>query len=62
VTGDRALVIGFSRQGADFCTRYRRVARISTPEGSDERGEPIASCTLDGTLAQVWPRIVARSE
>ena len=62
VTGRQALVIGYSRQAADFCTGYRLVARISTPDGSDERGQPIARCTLRGTLAQVWPQIVERSD
>jgi hypothetical protein len=62
VTGRQALVIGYSRPAADFCTGYRLVARISTPDGSDERGQPIARCTLTSTLAQVWPRIVERSD
>ena len=29
------------------------------PIANDERGEPIARCTLTGTLAQVWSRFVA---
>jgi len=62
VNGRRALVIGYSRRTADFCTGYRLVARISTPRGSNERGEPIARCTLIGTLAHVWRRIVATSD
>lgn len=61
VTGRRALVVGYPRRAADFCAGFRLVARISTPRGSDERGNPIARCMLDGTLAQVWPRIVATS-
>jgi Dolichyl-phosphate-mannose-protein mannosyltransferase len=61
VRGRRALVIGFPRRAADFCTGYRLVAHVATPTGSDERGEPIARCTLAGTLAQVWPTIAARS-
>ncbi|HZS58109.1 MAG TPA: hypothetical protein VFA43_02490 [Gemmatimonadaceae bacterium] len=60
--GRRALLVGYSRRAAGFCAGYRRVARISTPDGSDERGEPIARCTLDGTLAHVWSRIVATSD
>jgi hypothetical protein len=35
------------------------VARISGANDSDEAGEPIARCTLRGTLAGVWPAIVA---
>ena len=61
-TGRRALVVGYPRAAADFCTGYRLVARIATPHGSDERGEPIGRCSLDGTLAQVWPQIVAGSD
>jgi len=62
VHGRRALLVGYTRRAADFCAGYRRVARIATPHGSDERGEPIARCTLDGTIAHVWPRIVATSD
>jgi hypothetical protein len=62
VNGRRALLVGYSRRAADFCAGYRRVASIATPHGSDERGEPIARCTLDATLAHVWPRIVATSD
>jgi hypothetical protein len=62
VTGRRALLVGYSRTAADSCTSFRRVARVSTPRGSNERGEPIARCTLDGTLAHVRPQIIATSE
>ncbi len=62
VTGRRALLVGYSRRAADFCTGYRLLARVGTPHGSDERGEPIAQCTLKGTLAHVWPEIVATSD
>lgn len=60
VNGRRALVVGYSHRTASFCPGYRVVARISTI-GSDERGNEIAHCTLRGTLARVWPLIVARS-
>jgi hypothetical protein len=35
--------------------------RVCAPHAVDneERGRPIAHCILDGTLAQVWSRIVA---
>ena len=62
VAGRRALVVGYSRRAADFCTGYRAVARISSANESDEGGQPIARCTLRGTLAQVWPSIVATQE
>lgn len=62
VNGRHALLVGYSRRAADFCASYRRVAHISTPRGSDERGEPIARCVLKSSLAQVWPRIVATSD
>jgi Dolichyl-phosphate-mannose-protein mannosyltransferase len=59
VAGRRALVVGYSRNAARFCTGYRLLARISSADDSDEGGQPIARCTLRGTLAQVWPSIVA---
>ena len=59
VAGRRALVIGYSRHAASFCSGYRLVARISAADDSDEGGEPIARCALRGTLAEVWPSIVA---
>lgn len=61
VTGRQALVVGYSRRTATFCTDYREVARIST-EGSDERGSEIARCVLRGTLNEEWPLIVASSD
>ena len=62
VTGRQALVVGYSRRAATFCTGYRLVARISSANDSNEGGEPIARCTLRGTLAQVWPSIVATAQ
>jgi Dolichyl-phosphate-mannose-protein mannosyltransferase len=62
VNGRQALVVGYSRPGAGFCTGYRIVAHIATPHGSDERGEPIARCILLGTLAHVWPQIIVTSD
>jgi hypothetical protein len=62
VTGRRALLVGYSRSTAAFCTSFRLIAHISTPRGSNEHGEPIARCVLKGTLAHVWPQIVATSD
>ncbi len=62
VAGRQALVIGFSRRAAGFCSGYRVVARISSANDSDEGGHPIARCTLRGTLAEVWPGIVAMQD
>ena len=60
--GRRALVVGYSRRAARFCSGYRVLARISSADDSDEGGQPIARCTLRGALAQVWPSIVATQE
>jgi hypothetical protein len=60
VTGQQALVIGFSRHTANFCTGYKLLARISTTY-SDERGNEIARCTLGATLTGAWPLIAAGS-
>lgn len=59
VAGRHALLIGYSRRGAVFCSGYRVVAHISTANDSDEGGRPIATCTLTGTLIKAWPSIVA---
>jgi hypothetical protein len=29
------------------------------PVDNEERGRPIARCALDGTLAEIWPQVVA---
>jgi hypothetical protein len=44
---------------APFCRGYRRVDTIAMPVDNEERGRPIARCTLAGTLAQVWPQLLA---
>jgi len=31
------------------------------PVDNEERGEPIARCTLTGSLTQVWPQVVRLS-
>jgi hypothetical protein len=59
VAGRRALVVGYTRHAASFCSGYRVVAHISTADDSDEGKEPIAHCTLLGTLTDVWPRVIA---
>jgi Dolichyl-phosphate-mannose-protein mannosyltransferase len=61
VTGRQALLVGFSRgDAATFCGGYRVVAKIAMPVDNDERGAQVARCTLDGSLAAVWPRILSR--
>jgi hypothetical protein len=55
----RAVLVGFTPGEASFCDGYQAVARIQMPVDNEERGRPIARCTLDGSLAQVWPQIVA---
>ena len=59
VDGRRALLVGLSKGDAGFCRGYRVVARIAMPVDNEERGHPIARCTLEGSLAEVWPRVVA---
>ena len=59
VTGREAVLVGYDRQSASaFCQRYRLVARISMPVANDERNQPVARCTLSGSLADLWPMIV----
>ena len=62
VAGRQALLIGYSRRDAGFCSEYRVVARISAANDSNEGGEPIARCTLRGSLTEVWPSMVATND
>ena len=62
VTGRQAVVIGYSRRAADLLHRLQRRRAHLAAVDSDERGKPIARCTLRGTLAGVWPSIVAAEE
>jgi hypothetical protein len=59
VGGQRAVLVGFTPGEASFCRGYQAVARIQMPVDNEERGRPIARCTLDGSLAQIWPQILA---
>src|SRR5207302_1570947 len=40
---------------------YQIVGRIAMPTANAERGQPIARCTLDRTLAAAWPQILRLS-
>ncbi|HEY8030488.1 MAG TPA: glycosyltransferase family 39 protein [Gaiellaceae bacterium] len=60
VTGRNAVLVGFPRAQATFCTGYRVVARIAMPVENQERGQPVARCMLDASLTSLWPRLVAR--
>ena len=55
VAGRRALV-GFYHP--PFCDRYRVVDHVRMPTDNEERGAPVASCTLRAPLATLWPRLV----
>ena len=58
VQGRQALLIGFSRSDAGFCRDYRLVGSIRMPVDNEERGQPIARCTLEQSLAQIWPQVL----
>lgn len=61
VQGRSAVLVGWTARDVDgFCRGYRQVATIAMPVKNEERGLPIARCTLDGSLSEVWPRIVDR--
>jgi hypothetical protein len=52
-------LVGFAQEAAaSFCRGYRIVGRIRMPVDNEERGRPIARCTLSGTLKQVWPAVL----
>jgi hypothetical protein len=59
VSGRSALLVGFTRNEAGFCHGYRLLGRIAMPVDNEERGRPIARCTLNESLDQLWPRIVS---
>jgi len=59
VTGRHAILVGFPEGTASgFCRRYARLSRIKMPTANQERGLPIARCTLNSNLATDWPRIL----
>jgi 4-amino-4-deoxy-L-arabinose transferase-like glycosyltransferase len=58
VAGRRALLVGFSSRDAFFCRSYQLLTRIRMPVDNEERGQPIARCTLDGPLVEIWPGLV----
>jgi len=59
VVGRRAILVGFPKAKASgFCRGYTLLARIQMPTANQERGLPIARCTLDSTLAAEWPQIL----
>jgi 4-amino-4-deoxy-L-arabinose transferase-like glycosyltransferase len=58
VHGREAVLVGFSRADARFCDAYRLVGRVAMPVDNEERGRPIARCTLDGSLGRIWPELV----
>ena len=59
VHGRRALLVGFKEGNASFCTSYHVVGHIQMPVDNEERGREIATCRLAGSLAKVWPRVLA---
>jgi hypothetical protein len=59
VRGRRALLVGFHRANAGFCAGYRVVGHVEMPVDNEERGREIASCRLAGSLASVWPKVLA---
>ena len=61
VNGRDALLVGLTRQDARFCRGYRVVGRIAMPVDNEERGRPLARCTLRNDVASLWPQIVAAS-
>jgi 4-amino-4-deoxy-L-arabinose transferase-like glycosyltransferase len=58
VSGRRAVLVGFDGPDAPFCSDYRVVSRIAMPVDNEERGRPIARCTLTASLDDLWPSLV----
>jgi hypothetical protein len=61
VAGRRAVLVGFSRGYVPFCRNYTLVGRITMPVDNEERNGPIARCTLDRSLASIWPQLIRLS-
>jgi hypothetical protein len=59
VEGRHALLVGISAAAAGFCRGYRAVGSITMPVDNEERGRPIARCTLADSLSRIWPRLLA---
>jgi hypothetical protein len=59
VDGRRALLVGFRKADAGFCHGYRVVGHVRMAVDNEERGREIAACTLNGSLAAVWPQVLA---
>ena len=58
VAGRRAVLVGFTGgQASGFCRGYTRLGSIEMPTANQERGLPIAACTLSSSLAAEWPAI-----
>jgi len=59
VTGRNAILVGFPEgKASGFCRGYALLGRIQMPTANQERGLPIARCTLDSSLAAEWPQIL----
>ena len=61
VEGRKALLVGLTRRDVPFCRGYHVIARIAMPVDNEERGRPLSRCILRGSLAGLWPQIVAAS-
>lgn len=58
VAGRHATLVGFTKRTAShFCRGYVIRGRIQMPTANQERGLPIAACTLNSSLAAEWPEI-----
>ena len=55
------VVVGYGQRWlASVCSSFRVAARVRVPYGvsNQERGEPIATCSLRGSLDALWPQLV----
>ena len=59
VAGRHAILVGFGPgKASGFCSGYTLLGRIEMPTANQERGLPIARCTLDSSLTAEWPGIL----
>jgi len=63
VAGRHAILVGFGQgKASGFCSGYTLLGRIEMPTANQERGLPIARCTLGSSLTAEWSSILRATD
>jgi hypothetical protein len=63
VAGRQAILVGFGQgKASGFCSGYTLLGRIEMPTANQERGLPIARCTLGSSLTAEWSSILRATD